>query len=142
MFPPAPLALVSYKSGGLTKPSAGVLGSVDSATGAPESHKGEALENEASNVITGYAALCMHLMVEEDPQGEPNPAGELSTPSPDTIATKMAVVKDKATGVDKPSQDKTSVPIHRSMQGTTKPMLHLLTLVSDFWERFAKYVHH
>ena len=36
MFPPAPLALVSSHSGGVQKPKAGVLGSHDSATGAPD----------------------------------------------------------------------------------------------------------
>ena len=39
MFPPAPLALVSTKTGGVQKPKAGVLGSTDSATGAPENYK-------------------------------------------------------------------------------------------------------
>src|SRR5688572_28625678 len=43
MFPPAPIALVSSK-GGVQKPKAGTLGSTDSATGAPENHKGEAVE--------------------------------------------------------------------------------------------------
>ena len=45
LFPPAPIALVS-KHGGVQKPKAGVLGSHDSATGAPENHKGEAVEQE------------------------------------------------------------------------------------------------
>ena len=39
LFPPAPLALVSTKTGGVQKPKAGVLGSTDSATGAPENYK-------------------------------------------------------------------------------------------------------
>jgi hypothetical protein len=44
LFPPAPVALVSNQSGVIQKPKAGVLGSVDSATGAPENHRGEAVE--------------------------------------------------------------------------------------------------
>ena len=47
MFPPAPLALVSSK-GGVQKPKSGTLGSTDSATGAPENHKGEAVEQGKS----------------------------------------------------------------------------------------------
>ena len=35
LFPPAPLALVSAKTGGVQKPKSGVLGSHDSVTGAP-----------------------------------------------------------------------------------------------------------
>jgi hypothetical protein len=44
LFPPAPIALVDSKTGGVQKPKAGVLGSYESATGAPENHKGEAVE--------------------------------------------------------------------------------------------------
>lgn len=44
LFPPAPISLVDSKSGGVQKPKAGVLGSHESATGAPENHKGEAVE--------------------------------------------------------------------------------------------------
>ena len=44
LFPPAPLALVNASTGGVQTPKAGVLGSHDSATGAPEKHQGEAVE--------------------------------------------------------------------------------------------------
>lgn len=47
MFPPAPIALVDKDTGGVQKPKAGVLGSHDSVTGAPQNFKGEAAEQEA-----------------------------------------------------------------------------------------------
>jgi hypothetical protein len=58
LFPPAPIALVSG-TGGVQKPKAGVLGSHDSATGAPENHKGEAVEQEASNFVNGIASVAL-----------------------------------------------------------------------------------
>lgn len=59
LFPPAPLALVDKDTGGVQKPAAGVLGSHDSATGAPENHKGEAVEKEASNFVDGIASVAL-----------------------------------------------------------------------------------
>lgn len=59
LFPPAPVALVNTSTGGIQKPRAGVLGSHDSATGAPENHKGEAVEKEANNFVTGIASVAV-----------------------------------------------------------------------------------
>lgn len=59
LFPPAPIALVDKSTGGIQKPAAGVLGSHDSATGAPENHKGEAVEKEASNFVEGIASVAV-----------------------------------------------------------------------------------
>src|SRR3954452_19639800 len=42
-FPPAPIALIDSKTGGIKRPPAGVLGSDNSLTGAPEKHQGEAV---------------------------------------------------------------------------------------------------
>jgi uncharacterized protein DUF3292 len=59
LFPPAPLALVDSKSGGVHKPTSGVLASHDSVTGAPENHKGEAVEQEASNFVSSIASVAI-----------------------------------------------------------------------------------
>jgi hypothetical protein len=64
--------MVDTLTGNLTKPNAGVLGSVDSITGAPENTRGQALENEASNFVTGLAAIGVNLMTSGDVHGEPN----------------------------------------------------------------------
>lgn len=110
LFPPAPLSLVGSLSGEITKPNAGVLGSVDSVTGAPENLKGEAVENEVSNFVTALGAVAANIVSAEDPQGEPNTEEEgLKGPmaaDPNEIATMMATAKDKAEGVERPSQDK------------------------------------
>lgn len=71
LFPPAPVALVSASTGGVQKPKAGVLGSTDSATGAPENHKGEAVEQEASNFVNGIASVALSSASGKHPQNDP-----------------------------------------------------------------------
>lgn len=58
LFPPAPPSLIDPITGGIQKPPAGVLASDDSATGAPEKHKGEAVEQEAHSFVTSIASVC------------------------------------------------------------------------------------
>ncbi|KAK3951626.1 hypothetical protein QBC32DRAFT_314735 [Pseudoneurospora amorphoporcata] len=70
MFPPAPVALVDTKTGGVQKPWAGTLGSKDSATGAPENHKGEAVEQEADNLVHGLAELAVSSAAGKHPAGD------------------------------------------------------------------------
>ncbi|KAK6083183.1 hypothetical protein SCUP234_04011 [Seiridium cupressi] len=138
LFPPAPLALVDYKTGGLAKPSAGTLGSTDTATGAPEHQRGEALENEASNFVTSIGAIALNTLTDADPHGEAETEGRSmmdSAPQPDAVATMFATAKDKAEGVDKPSEDKTKTPMQQKMWAQMRPLMHLLSLVSDIWER-------
>jgi uncharacterized protein DUF3292 len=143
LFPPAPLALVDYKSGGMVKPSAGVLGSTDSATGAPENYKGEAIENEASNFVTFIATIATITLTGNDPPGESKSA-EVSVaeflPGPDSMAATVAVAKDKASGVVEPSQDKTKVPMEKAMWDVVRQWISAICVISDTWERLAKCV--
>ena len=137
------LALVDHKTGGVAKPQAGVLGSTDSATGAPENSKGEALENEASNFVANMGAIALNIMTGKDPQGEAKTQeGSITDklPDPDSLVSTIATAKDKASGVDKPSQDKTKVPMETAMWARTKPMMHIICVISDTWERLTKYV--
>jgi len=140
LFPPTPIALVDSLSGGVTKPNAVMLGSTDSVTGAPENIKGEALENEASNFVTALGAIAMNVILGKDPQGEPNKEEHginVPMPEPNKMATMVATIKDKAEGIDKPSQDKTKVPMETIMWSKMRPLLHNLTLLNDTWERFV-----
>ena len=143
LFPPAPLAIVDYKTGGVTKPLAGVLGSTNSATGAPENQKGEAVENEASNFVTSFGAIGMNIATGKDPKVEEETKGgstSVSIPESNSLATTMAVAKDKASGVDRPSQDKTKVPMETTMWAGIEPLMAAVIAITDTWERFAKYV--
>ncbi|KAF2115696.1 hypothetical protein BDV96DRAFT_54618 [Lophiotrema nucula] len=140
LFPPAPIALVS-SDGGVQKPKAGVLGSHDSATGAPENHKGEAVEQEASNFVNGIASVALASATGKHPQGEPPHAdgdpGE-SIPDPTSIAVSAADAKDKANGsTPAASHDKTKVPMETAMWTKMRPVMHGIADATDGWERFA-----
>jgi hypothetical protein len=142
-FPAAPLAMVDLDTGGAKKPPAGVLGSTASATGAPESYKGQAVENEAKNFVSGAAGIAVNVLTVEDPkteaantQGESHPSDSLPGPTATTMLA--GVIKDKASGVEDPSHDKTKQPLQTEMWERMLPIMLQLNSISDFWERCAK----
>ncbi|KAF2133223.1 hypothetical protein P153DRAFT_307813 [Dothidotthia symphoricarpi CBS 119687] len=138
MFPPAPLALVSSSTGGVQKPKAGTLGSTDSATGAPENHKGEAVEQEASNFVNGIASVALASATGKHPQGEPSHDTGDSIPDPTSIAVGAANAKDNtAGGKTSKHHDKTKVPMETAMWTKMRPIMHGIADVTDTWERFA-----
>lgn len=139
LFPPVPIALVDSSTGGVQKPRAGVLGSHDSATGAPENHKGEAVEQEASGFVNGIATVALSSASGKHPadDDEEDSPGDLA-PDPTAIALKAADAKDVAGG-DKPgaNHDKTKVPMETAMWTKMRPLMHALADIADTWERFA-----
>lgn len=145
LFPPAPIALVDGSTGGVQKPKAGVLGSHDSVTGAPENHKGEAVEAEASNFVNGIASVAISSAAGKHPQTDPDDAEDGNSnalhdavPDPTSIAVGAANAKDTAAG-DKPTaaHDKTKVPMETALWTKMRPVMHGIADVSDTWERFA-----
>ncbi|KAF4440617.1 hypothetical protein F53441_12238 [Fusarium austroafricanum] len=141
LFPPCPPSLVHYQGGHLIKPASGILGTVDSATGAPENLKGETLEREASNFATGIIALSINTFVDKDPQHDESQRGGGKTanlPDPRSLATRIATAKDKAGGVDNPSWDKSKSPMQELMWSQMRPLMHWICRFCDIWERSAK----
>lgn len=142
LFPPAPVALVDSKSGGVQKPKAGVLGSHDSATGAPENHKGEAVEQEASNFVNGIASVALSSATGKHPQGDPDADEDSaadSTPDPTAIAVGAADAKDKAADEKTAAKhDKTKVPVETAMWTKMRPIMHGIGAFTDTWERLGK----
>lgn len=146
LFPPAPVALVDAKSGGVQKPKSGVLGSHDSATGAPENHKGEAVEQEASNFVNGVASIALSSATgkhsDSSSGGVGNDMGggapDDTAPDPTAIAVGAADAKEIAAG-NKPDakHDKTKVPMETAMWMKMRPVMHALADVADTWERFG-----
>jgi hypothetical protein len=141
LFPPAPLALVDSKTGGVQKPKAGVLGSHDSVTGAPEKHHGEAVEQEASNFVSGIASVAISSAAGKHDQGAPEDGDPIdsSVPDPTGIASAAADAKDSANGGTPTAQhDKTKKPMEEAMWTKMRPLMHGIADFTDGWERFAK----
>lgn len=132
LFPPAPLALVS-KTGGAQSPPAGVLGSHDSATGAPENHQGEAVEQEAHNFVSGIGSIALSSAAGKHEQGDPESDPlDKSVPDPTRIAS-------AAGGTPNTHHDKTKQPMEQAMWTKMRPIMHVIGDTADGWERFAKY---
>jgi len=140
LFPPAPLALVSATTGGIQKPKAGVLGSTDSATGAPENHKGEAVEAEAANFVNSIASVALSSASGKHPQDDPveDEAGTPndSVPDPTAIAIGASTARAKQNG-HHVKHDKSKVPMETAMWNGMRPIMHGIGDVNDTWERFA-----
>lgn len=141
LFPPAPLALVSHKTGGIQKPKAGVLGSHDSVTGAPEKYKGEAVEQEASNLVSGIASVAISSGAGRHDQAAPDDDGGSKTldsgvPDPTKLATTAADASSSAQGGEE-THDKTKQPMEDALWKQMRPAMHVIGDVSDAWERFA-----
>ena len=139
MFPPAPLALVDTKTGGVQTPSAGVLGSHDSATGAPENHRGEAVENEASNFVAGFATVAMSSATGKHEQADPeHDRLAKSVPDPTNIAAHATDAKAQTNGTaPAATHDKTKQPMQDAIWTKMRPTMHILGDIADGWERFG-----
>lgn len=143
-FPHSPIALINSKTGGVKKPTAGVLGSDNSLTGAPEKHQGEAVEQEASNFVNGFTSIALSSAVGKHPQDDPHDGDDgasgldKSTPDPTNIASGAADAKNKTAGGEPNAlYDKTKEPMSQAMWSKTRPVMHGIADVSDGWERFA-----
>jgi hypothetical protein len=140
LFPPAPLALVDKSTGGVQKPKAGVLGSHDSVTGAPEKYKGEAAEQEASNLIASVATVAVGSAAGKHDQGTPEDAPmESSVPDAMDIVSKTADAQAAAGGeVPADTHDKTRQPMKETVLNGANLAMRVLSDIIDTYERFGK----
>lgn len=132
--------MVNSKTGGVQTPQAGVLGSHDSATGAPEKHKGEAVEQEAHNFVSGIGSIALSSAAGKHEPGDPESDSlNSSVPDPTDIAHEAAAGKQTAQGgTSHDKHDKTKQPMEQAMWVKMRPIMHIIGDVSDGWERFAK----
>ncbi|KAI9831564.1 MAG: hypothetical protein M1819_004795 [Sarea resinae] len=140
LFPPVPLALVDARTGHVKKPSAGVLGSTDSMTGAPEQFQGEAVEQEANNFVNGVASIALSSATGKHPENkaEEEEGVDTSVPDPTQIATRAAEARNASGGgVPTPKRDKTKKPMEEAMWEKARPVMHIIGGISDGWERFG-----
>lgn len=142
MFPPAPIALVDKSSGGIQKPKAGVLGSEDSITGAPEKFKGEAAEQEASNLVASVASVAVGSAVGKHDQGTPEDAPfEGAVPDAMDIVSNTADAQSAAHGnIPSETHDKTRQPMRESVMEAANIGMQLINDIADTFEKLAKYI--
>ncbi|RWQ93545.1 hypothetical protein C8Q69DRAFT_405836 [Paecilomyces variotii] len=138
LFPPAPLALVDSKTGSVKTPKAGVLGSHDSVTGAPEKHRGEAVEQEASNLVSSVASVAVGSAVGKHDQGTPEDDPiEGSAPDPTDVVASSADAASAGQGaVPSDAHDKTREPMKKEVWEKVQPVMRILNDVCDTWEKF------
>lgn len=156
LFPPAPLAAIDSKTGQVKKPVAGSLGSKDSMTGAEERFKGEALESEANDFVTGLSSIAVGVAVgkEGDGAGPTQDGEEDHTLSPSTnegpVDEKIPDVTDVAGAVDaqqaastsgdgsEKTKKQTAAPVEQAMWDNLKFAMAALGTVIDVWEMTGK----
>lgn len=140
MFPPAPIALVNKDTGGIQKPKAGILGSDDSITGAPEKFKGEAAEQEASNLVAGVACVAVGSAVGKHDQGVPDDAPfEDDVPDAVDMVANTADAQSAAHGkVPKDSHDKTRQPMKESVMDAANVSMQVIGDITDTYEKLGK----
>jgi hypothetical protein len=149
IFPPAPRALVNIRTGGIQKPQAGLLGTNDTLTGAPEKQPREAIEEEAANFVDNVRhnfqrAVGMHNSQQQDGDGDPL---EGKVPKPISKAVKAVQSAGSAPGHVTKSTDQTQQPMEEIIWAGVNPESvakvldiapHVIGELADNWERFAK----
>ncbi|EED19877.1 conserved hypothetical protein [Talaromyces stipitatus ATCC 10500] len=139
LFPPAPIALVDSQTGGVQKPRAGVLGSKDSLTGAPERYRGEAVEQEASNLVSSVAGVAIGSAAgKHDPAVPDDAPMEDKVPDVTDVASQVGDLQDSAGGgIPSTKHDKTKKPMSDAVWTKMKPVMHILGDITDTYERFG-----
>jgi hypothetical protein len=149
LFTPAPRALVNIRTGGIQKPQAGVLGTNDTLTGAPEKQPHEAIEEEASNFVDNVRhniqrAVGMHNNQQQDGDGDPL---EGKIPKPISKALGAVQSAGAAPGHVTECKDQTQQPMEEIIWAGLNPESiarvldiapHVIGELADNWERFAK----
>lgn len=106
----------------------------DSITGAPESHKGEAAEQEATNLVNSVATVAIKSAAAKYGQGEPQDTSEES-PMPDEAEV---VTLPAETELDAAPEDKTKKPIKKKVANATDKTMRIISDITDIFEKFAK----
>ncbi|KAJ6118928.1 hypothetical protein N7471_013548 [Penicillium samsonianum] len=148
LFPSAPRALVNIRTGGIQKPQAGLLGTNDTLTGAPEKQPREAIEEEAANFVNNVRhniqrAVGMHNNQQQDGDGD---SLEGKVPKPISKVVKAVQSAGSAPGHVTESTDQTQQPMEEIIWAGVNPESiakvldiapHVIGELVDNWERFV-----
>lgn len=140
LFPDTPTAPVDPDSDG-TQPATGDPGLHDSITGAPERHKGEAAEQEASDLVNIVADVAIESASGKYGQAVTEDAPEEPSDPEATVNTTGAI----ATAADLPpgnglTEPKTKKPMKKKVSKVLNQVMRVVSDVTDIYERFSKSV--
>lgn len=130
LFPSAPVVKNTNSSAGKN----GQTESQDSLTGAPETHKGEAAEQEAKNMIDSVATIAME-----------SAAGKYGQ----TVAQDLDEIPPQSEGIDVVNspedavpgileEDKTKEPVRTKVSRGTDKAMRTISDITDIYEQFGK----
>ncbi|KAF4977206.1 hypothetical protein FZEAL_6234 [Fusarium zealandicum] len=135
-FPGAPPSLIDPKTGGVQTPAAGVLASDDSVTGAPEKHKGEAVEQEAHSFVTSLSTIVVSTAAGKHPQTDPDE--DSAAPDPTQLTEDLTDAKQKTAGNETGAKhNRAKKPVSDAVWDKARPTMHLMADFVDTWERFG-----
>ncbi|KAJ5638265.1 hypothetical protein N7490_008144 [Penicillium lividum] len=131
MFPSTPETLdsevPSAKNPGMEQPE-----SLDSLTGAPETHKGEAAEQEARNLIDSLATVAM-----ESAAAKYGQAVVEDAPEQPLLGDGSEVIENPETPNADAPEDNTKKPMKKKVSHATNQLMRGLSDVTDIYEKFA-----
>ena len=132
-FPPAPLALVDAKTGGVKQPAAGSLGSHDSLSGATEAHKGEAVENEASALTASVASIAVSAAIgARNPVGAEENGAEDDLPDPTALPAHAATARSQKHGTTEGTEhDHAKKHVDEAVWAKARPVMRAISDVCD-----------
>ncbi|KAJ5946934.1 hypothetical protein N7454_003773 [Penicillium verhagenii] len=106
--------------------------SLDSLTGAPEAHKGEAAEQEARNLIDSLATVAIESAATKYGQAVAEDA-----PDQPLLGDGSEVVDPIETPTGDTPEDKTKKPMKKKVSHATNQLMRGLSDVTDIYEKFA-----
>lgn len=132
IFPPSKGTLdsdvPSTKGSGTEEPE-----SLDSLTGAPETHKGEAAEQEAKNLIDSLATVAMESAAAKYGQAVVDEA-----PEQPLLGDSSDVIDAPETPNGDVPEDKTKKPMKKKVSHATDKLMRGLSDATDIYEQFSK----
>lgn len=117
----------------LKRTDSGQPQSQDSLTGASESHKGEAAEQEAKNLVDSFATVAMESAAGRYGQAVAEDATEKASASETLVPTENTDVQ-----TEEAPEDKTKKPMKQKVSQGTDQAMRVISDITDVYEKFSK----
>lgn len=135
MFPPDPRVKGSMNAADESQ-ATGESTSPDGLTGAPERHKGETAEQEASQLVDSLASVAIQGAAAKYGQTVPEDA-PAEEPGPDTPEAATATIADAQTETS-PADNQAEKPMKKKVSKGTDEVMRVASDIADMYEKLAK----